>query len=126
MRIGSCEWYNIAMAVKCPVVDINRDRNEVVIYGGGVHFSKDRIDREANRPLYGLVAENHTDYWGNIIPGVELVSLSQEHGIIHATDKFLDHLHVGDIVTVLPIHSCMTADLMKTYHMNDERIAIHI
>ena len=77
LKIGSCDWYNIALAVKCPVVDINRHRNEAVIYGGGVHFSKDRIDRPGNRPLYGMVAENHNDYWGNIISGVELVSLSQ-------------------------------------------------
>ncbi len=72
---------------------------------GGVHFSKDRIDRPGNRPLYGMVAENHNDYWGNIISGVELVSLSQEHGVMHCTDDFLDRLHVGDVVTVLPVHS---------------------
>ena len=126
LKIGSCDWYNIALAVKCPVVDINRHRNEAVIYGGGVHFSKDRIDRPGNRPLYGMVAENHNDYWGNIISGVELVSLSQEHGVMHCTDDFLDRLHVGDIVTVLPVHSCMTADLMKIYHMNDGKTAAHI
>ena len=126
LKIGSCDWYNIAMAVKCPVVDINRSRNEAVIYGGGVHFSKDRIDRPHDKPLYGLIAENHNAYWGNIVPGVELVSLSQEHGIIRATDEFLDKLHIGDILSVLPIHSCMTADLMKTYHMSDGRIAVHI
>ena len=114
------------MAVKCPVVDINRSRNEAVIYGGGVHFSKDRIDRPHDKPLYGLIAENHNAYWGNIVPGVELVSLSQEHGIVRATDEFLDKLHIGDILSVLPIHSCMTADLMKTYHMSDGRIAVHI
>ena len=56
LKIGSCDWYNIALAVKCPVVDINRHRNEAVIYGGGVHFTKDRIDRPGNRPLYGMVA----------------------------------------------------------------------
>ena len=126
LKIGSCDWYNIALAVKCPVVDINRHRNEAVIYGGGVHFSKDRIDRPGNRPLYGMVAENHNDYWGNIISGVELVSLSQEHGVMHCTDDFLDGLHVGDVVTVLPVHSCMTADLMKIYHMNDGKTAAHI
>lgn len=126
LKIGSCEWTNIAMALKCPVVDINLNRNEAVIYGGGVHFSKERIDRPGDKPLYGLVAENHADYWGNIVPGAELVSLSQEHGIIRATDEFLACLHVGDIVTVLPIHSCMTAELMKTYHMNDGRFATHI
>ena len=76
--------------------------------------------------LYGMVAENHNDYWGNIISGVELVSLSQEHGVMHCTDDFLDRLHVGDVVTVLPVHSCMTADLMKIYHMNDGKTAAHI
>lgn len=126
MLAGSCDWYHIAMAVKCPVVDINRDRNEAVIYGGGVHFSKERIDREGKRPLFGLVAENHADYWGNIIPGVELVHLSQEHGVIQGTDEFFDHLHVGDIVSVLPVHSCMTANLMKIYHIGDDKIVYHI
>lgn len=126
LYIGSCEWYQIALAVKCPVVDINRDRNEAVIYGGGVHFSKDRIDRPGERPLYGLLAENHSDYWGNIIPGCELVSLSQEHGVMHCTDDFLDTLHVGDIVTILPVHSCMTADLLKTYQLGDGKTARHL
>ena len=45
---------------------------------------------------------------------------------MHCTDDFLDRLHVGDIVTVLPVHSCMTADLMKIYHMNDGKTAAHI
>lgn len=126
MQIGSCDWYNIAMAVKCPVVDINLDRNEAVIYGGGVHFSKEYISREGDRPLYGLVVENHSDYWGDVVPGVEVVSLSQEHGVVRCTDEFLANLHVGDIITVLPVHSCMTADLMKVYHMNDGRTAMHI
>ena len=126
MLIGSCEWYNIAMAVKCPVVDINRDRNEAVIYGGGDHFSKEYIARPGDRPLFGLAAENHSDYWGSIIPGTELVSLSQEHGILRCSDEFISNLHIGDIVAVLPVHSCMTANLMKTYHMNDGRTAHHI
>lgn len=38
LKIGSCDWYNIALAVKCPVVDINRHRNEAVIYGGEYIF----------------------------------------------------------------------------------------
>ncbi|MFR8082115.1 MAG: hypothetical protein ACLU6Z_10825 [Odoribacter splanchnicus] len=45
---------------------------------------------------------------------------------MHCTDDFLDRLHVGDVVTVLPVHSCMTADLMKIYHMNDGKTAAHI
>lgn len=55
-----------------------------------------------------------------------MVSLSQEHGVMQCSDAFLANLHVGDIVTILPIHSCMTADLLKTYHMNDGKTAVHI
>ena len=53
-------------------------------------FSKDRIDRPGNRPLYGMVAENHNDYWkyyfgcgiGVLVPGT--------YGVMHCTDDFLD------------------------------------
>ncbi|MEG0796299.1 MAG: alanine racemase [Odoribacter sp.] len=126
LQIGACQWGNIALAVKCPVVDINRDRNQAVVYGGGVHFSKEYISNAKGEPLYGLVAENRSDFWGKIVPGVELAALSQEHGVLQCTNEFLDGLHVGDIVTVLPVHSCMTADLMKTYQMGDGKIAQHI
>ena len=42
-HIGSCSLDEIAVAVACPVVAIHPERNEVVIYGGAVHFSKEFI-----------------------------------------------------------------------------------
>ena len=50
-------------------------------------------------------------------------SLSQEHGIIQAdAAAFAAHLadlRVGDLVAVYPIHSCLTADLLKRYRTLD-------
>ena len=40
-KIGSCEIEDIAIRMICPVVSIYEEREEVLIYGGSVHFSKD-------------------------------------------------------------------------------------
>lgn len=115
-QIGSCADDQISVAMACPVVAKHPDRNEVVIYGGGVHFSKDSILRN-DQPIFGQVVTTVEDSWGAPIENAELVRVSQEHGVIHAPDSWIDSVHVGDIVKVLPVHSCMTMDLMKTFHV---------
>ena len=44
-----------------------------------------------------------------------LKSISQEHGVIKASDELLAQVKVGDLVGILPVHSCMTADCMGAY-----------
>lgn len=124
--IGSCGLSHIALAVKCPVVGINRERKQAVIYGGGVHFSKDRMLNEKGETVFGVVVENREDFWGGVVPDTELISVSQEHGVIRCSDSFLSGLHVGDFVAILPVHSCMTADLLKTYYMAEGKVARHL
>ena len=58
MQIGVCNYYDIALAMVCPIVAIHNDRNQMVIYGGGIHFSKDRLD-ENGRLVFGEVAKNN-------------------------------------------------------------------
>jgi D-serine deaminase-like pyridoxal phosphate-dependent protein len=41
--------------------------------------------------------------------------LSQEHGILKVTHKEFDSFKVGDLVEIIPVHSCLTANLAKTY-----------
>ena len=113
-QIGACEYEQIAVAMACPVVALHPERNEIVVYGGGVHFSKDRIVTNGNT-VFGKAVENTGAGWGKVIPDVYLKSLSQEHGIIRATDDFIQKTKIGDIIKVLPVHSCMTADLMDGY-----------
>ena len=45
-RVGSNSIEQIAVAMACPVVAIHKDRREIIVYGGGVHFSKDRLENE--------------------------------------------------------------------------------
>lgn len=113
--IGSCEIENIAVAMACPVVAIHKERSEIVLYGGGVHFSKDRKTHPNGETFYGLVVDWQDNGWESSWEHAYIKSLSQEHGIVKATQKLLKTVKVGDILGVLPIHSCMNANLMKQY-----------
>ena len=114
-QIGSCEIDQIAVALACPIVAIQEDRNEIVIYGGGVHFSKERLEDDDLETIYGIVVENVGSTWGDPIPDFYVKNLSQEHGVVSVPASLVSEYSVGDILYVLPVHSCMTANLMKSY-----------
>lgn len=114
-RIGSCSYEQIAVCMACPVVATHPDRNEIILYGGSVHFSKDSLMQEDGEVIYGLVVELTDEGWSAPVPGMELVSLSQEHGTVRAPLREFKKYKVGDLMGVLPVHSCLTADLMRGY-----------
>jgi len=123
-EIGSCGFDDIAIAMACPVVAKHPDRNEVIVYGGAIHFSKDRIEKDG-KTIYGLIAEPKEYGWGNPKEGWFVKKLSQEHGTIHVPDKDFDSIKIGDLLYILPIHSCLTANLMgKYYTLDDEEIGM--
>lgn len=52
-----------------------------------------------------------------------LKSVSQEHGIVSCTPEYLQEVKVGDLIPVIPIHSCLTADVMGKYQaLSGEKI----
>ena len=113
-RAGACNLSDIAISVACPIVSMHRDRNEMVIYGGAVHFSKDTFF-EGGRNIYGYVVSLSDEGW--IVPDSKmlLTKVSQEHGIISVSpDAFMEY-KTGDFIGVLPAHACLTANLMKGY-----------
>lgn len=112
--IGACGVDDIAVAVACPVVATHPERNEAILYGGGVHLSKEQGVLPDGSPYFGLVCLMTDDGWGAPLEGVYIRSLSQEHAIVSAGDK-LHHFKPGAVVAVLPIHSCMTVDLYRNY-----------
>lgn len=114
VQIGDCSYNDIAVAMACPIVAIHKDRNEMVIYGGGIHFSKDRIE-EHGTLVFGKVAKSNGNSWDDVIPNMYLRGLSQEHGVVAVPETLINNYRIGDIIYVLPVHSCMTADLMKRY-----------
>lgn len=120
--IGSCEISQIAVVMACPIVALHKNRNEIVIYGGGVHFSKERLEDEEFGTMYGQVVENEGNSWGNIIPDMYVKNLSQEHGIVAVPRSRISNYKIGDLLFILPVHSCMTANLMKGYMTKEGRV----
>lgn len=113
-HLGSCSLNQIAVAVACPVVSVTPNENKMVIYGGGVHLSKEHIDADNGFKLFGYVVRLDENLrWGEPIAGAYVYSLSQEHGLIHMPKTELETFNPGDLVGILPIHSCMTANLLK-------------
>ncbi|MCX2741188.1 alanine racemase [Pontibacter anaerobius] len=114
-RIGSCAFEDIAVCMACPVVAKHPDRGEIILYGGSVHFSKDVILQEDGSSIYGRVVELTENGWTESLEGIEVVSLSQEHGVVKASPELFRKYNIGDLMYVLPVHSCLTADLMQGY-----------
>ena len=122
-QIGACSFDQIAVAMACPIVAIHPGRNEIVIYGGGVHFAKDRLEIDNVGTIYGVVVEQIEEHWGEPVPDMFLKSLSQEHGIVSVPESQITKYKIGDLLYILPVHSCMTANEMKCYKSQDEIIS---
>ncbi len=118
-QIGSCDINEIAVIMRCPIVSKHPSRNELVIYGGAVHFSKDSILDASNKKIFGQLINQNS---GELIEGATITRLSQEHGVIHLPTHQFENFNVGDLVNIIPIHSCLTANLMKEYETSDGRI----
>lgn len=123
-KLSTCESKQIAVGLACPVVAVHEDR--AVIYGGGVHLSKEFILDEAGNRNYGLAAKLNHHGWNAPIKGAQVISLSQEHGIVKLPPAELKKLRLGDLLVILPIHSCMTANLMGSYLEFDGTVIEHL
>ncbi len=114
--LGACDESQIAVAMACPIIAKNIDRNELVIHGGGVHFSKEYLEAdEEGTKLFGSIVRITDNGWSEILGGGFLASLSQEHGIIRCSDALFDEFTIGDLIGVLPVHSCLSANLMRKF-----------
>lgn len=112
-NLGVCSYEEIAVALAAPVVAKHKSRNEIVVFGGGVHLSKEFILKE-DKPIFGKVVLLNEDLsWNHPISQTFVKSLSQEHGIISTTDDVFQKIKIGQLVGILPIHSCLTANLMR-------------
>lgn len=121
-KLGSCKLTDIAVRLVCPVIALHPSRNEVVIYGGAVHFSKDYIINIDGKPLYGRVIVSHDGKKILLDEKNYLHSMSQEHGIIKITPQSTHFFKPGNLVEIIPVHSCLTANLMKEYLTTDDEI----
>lgn len=118
-KLGSCTFDKIAVRVACPVVSTHASRNEVVIYGGAVHLSKEQIINTDGKPLFGRVIVKKDGKEILLDEKNYVSSLSQEHGIIKVPQKDFGFYKIGELVEIIPVHSCLTANLMGSYLCSD-------
>ena len=114
-QIGACRMEEIAVALACPIVAKNEARLEIAVYGGAVHLSKEHILDENGKKCFGKIVQLQDSGWSDILPRTRMISLSQEHGIFQAERRVFDDLQIGDLIGILPVHSCLTADTMGEY-----------
>lgn len=120
----------IALAMACPIVAIHPEKNEIVVYGGGIHFAKDRLEFQGKGIVWGLVVENPISnslsetgkIWGEPVLDMYVSSLSQEHGIVTVPSERINQYVLGDIIYILPVHSCMTGHAMGKYFTHEGRV----
>jgi D-serine deaminase-like pyridoxal phosphate-dependent protein len=112
-QLNACAFDDIAVAVACPVVSVYPYRNELIIYGGAVHLSNEYLADDNGRKIYGYIVRLNENGWSDPIPGAYVSSPSQEHGIVRMETEELVRFKPGDVLGVLPVHSCLTANLLK-------------
>lgn len=123
-KIGSCGLDQIAVALACPVVAVYPERGEIIIYGGGIHFSKDFIITESGVISYGEVVLLNDKGWTLPPTDMFVKALSQEHGTVQANAESIHEIKPGDLLGVLPVHSCLMADAIGSYvTLEGERIS---
>ncbi|MEP1034015.1 alanine racemase [Ekhidna sp.] len=117
-NIGSCSIEEIAVCLACPVVAVHEERDEIIIYGGGVHLSKEMIVEKnlmgKDQNCFGKMVVLEKLGWQTKVKG-NVVRLSQEHGVIKLSPEEIVRVKVGDLIGVIPVHSCLTADLQGHY-----------
>lgn len=121
LQIGACRGDELSLAVACPIISVQRERRAVVVYGGGVHFAKDQLLDADAQPLLGrLTTVDERGRFTGPLAGVAMRGMSQEHGTLVFDDvRWLDQLQIGDVLLVLPVHACMTADLFDSFLTTD-------
>ena len=109
--LGACTFDQIGALIACPVVALHPDRNEAIIYGGAIHLSKDVVVWEGNKS-FGLVCLPDKNNWAKILPNAFVKSLSQEHGVVSLSEANMSTLKEGDLLYIIPAHSCLAANLL--------------
>ncbi|SMD34968.1 D-serine deaminase, pyridoxal phosphate-dependent [Reichenbachiella faecimaris] len=112
--IGSCQYSDIAVCLAVPVVAVYPERAEIVVHGGAVHLSKERLE-DAEGSYFGKVVALEEKGWSAPLDNYRVKGLSQEHGKISVPQNQIEKIKVGDVLGILPIHSCLTVNLMKEY-----------
>jgi len=112
--LGSCKESDIAVAMVCPVTGKYPATSEVLIHGGAVHFSKETLEINCLQ-IFGKLVNHNPSGWSPLHTRSYITSISQEHGVVAMAEKAVEQTKIGDLMVFHPVHSCLTANLMRGY-----------
>ncbi len=113
--LGVCDFDDIAVRVVCPVVAKHQSRNEIVIHGGAIHLSQASLPGIGGKNSFGHIIATKNDTKKLLSPRNYVSKISQEHGILKVTPTNFRYIYVGDLIEIVPVHSCLTANLFRKY-----------
>ena len=119
VQIGACQMSDVAVCMAAPVLAVHPQRNEIVVHAGAVHLSKERLELADGTTSYGSVVKLNGLNWDVEQILGQVKSLSQEHGIISASEQLINTIKPGGVLGIIPVHSCLTANLMKQFLCTD-------
>ena len=115
--IGVCSLEDIALSVLTTVIGHQRGKGWTIVDAGWTALSCDRgTATQAVDQGYGLAC----DLSGRPIPGLNVVAVNQEHGVLAMRADALGSapdLPVGTRLRILPNHACATAAQHGLYHV---------
>jgi len=120
-KLGVCDYSDIAGFVACPVISKSEERGELVVYGGAVHLSKEFLLDENGQKVYGYVRLLNQGT-NALAEGACLKALYQEHGVVKADRTLFNKIKLGDMLGIVPVHSCLTVAAMKGYVTNKGKV----
>ncbi len=119
LEIGACRAEDIGLVVACPIVAKHPERNQLVLYGGAVHHSKEFIEVGGTK-IFGYVTRLIENGWEARLDGAYVAGLSQEHGLVTMPSHTLTQFKVGDVLAILPVHSCLTVNLLRMNYLTTQ------
>jgi len=113
--IGSCRLDEVAFSVLATVIGVYPERRELVVNAGALALSKDpgplHVDPSCG---FGVVVDA-TDQ--RSIPGLRVVSISQEHGVLRSDRPLDPRWQPGSRLRILPNHACLAAACFDRFHV---------
>lgn len=123
-KLTKIDKSNISVAVACPVISHYYERNQILIYGGAVHLSKDYLIDTNCKPYFGEAYRLDSYHWETTTDNYigKVSSISQEHGLITLDGSSNYIPKQSEMIAILPIHSCLTADKYNSYLLDGDKV----
>ncbi len=122
VKLGSCNISDCALTVLSRIV--GKYEGRVVLDAGATALSKDQGPTHIEPDCgYGKIFEDYRK--SKLDTNSRIENLSQEHGKVSFTNKsIVKTLDIGDLVRILPNHSCLTNNLFRYVYVTDGDMVI--